>query len=579
MRTHFSSWLLNRSLGLSLLSFLCLETTSLLAADLDRPNVLLILTDNQSYFELSCHGHEQVQTPRIDKLAGESVDFVNFHAPPFCSPSRTLLMTGRYAMRAGVHTTVQGVSIMHKDEITMANYLGGVGYRTAIFGKWHLGYSYPYHPMERGFDETFVHGGGGIGQLEDYYGNDHLDAVWDHNGVFEKSEGFSSDVLFDRATQFIDANREDPFFCFISTPATHTPYQAEPRAMARIKARGVEASDADLKLYSMIENIDENVGNLMDQLDVWNLRDNTIVIFATDQGIGTRGDPNPLFEGKRETHGGAYDEKNQVFCMVRYPPLTKAGENDAITGMVDVLPTILDLCDVPIPSSLDGRSLRSLLAGADRWEDDRTLIVQCPRNRYREEWQNAAVKTQRWRLVGGDMLFDIEKDPSQLVNLAGANPDVVAQLQASYKSFWISLPPAADLLSRHILGDPRAPEVRLNGMDWYRGGSPWHQAHLTRAHQNGVWAVDVARDGRYRLELRWYPREESTAIGAIAASVRVGDRYAQAAMSPEDPEAVFELELEAGEFDLETAFQLPETREDHDQSWGAYFVHVEYLGE
>ena len=135
MRTHFSSWLLNRSLGLSLLSFLCLETTSLLAADLDRPNVLLILTDNQSYFELSCHGHEQVQTPRIDKLAGESVDFVNFHAPPFCSPSRTLLMTGRYAMRAGVHTTVQGVSIMHKDEITMANYLGGVGYRTAIFGK------------------------------------------------------------------------------------------------------------------------------------------------------------------------------------------------------------------------------------------------------------------------------------------------------------------------------------------------------------------------------------------------------------------------------------------------------------
>ncbi|MGK0239861.1 MAG: arylsulfatase A-like enzyme [Candidatus Pelagisphaera sp.] len=579
MRTHFSSWLLNRSLGLSLLSFLCLETTSLLAADLDRPNVLLILTDNQSYFELSCHGHEQVQTPRIDKLAGESVDLVNFHAPPFCSPSRTLLMTGRYAMRAGVHTTVQGVSIMHKDEITMANYLGGVGYRTAIFGKWHLGYSYPYHPMERGFDETFVHGGGGIGQLEDYYGNDHLDAVWDHNGVFEKSEGFSSDVLFDRATQFIDANREDPFFCFISTPATHTPYQAEPRAMARIKARGVEASDADLKLYSMIENIDENVGNLMDQLDVWNLRDNTIVIFATDQGIGTRGDPNPLFEGKRETHGGAYDEKNQVFCMVRYPPLTKAGENDAITGMVDVLPTILDLCDVPIPSSLDGRSLRSLLAGADRWEDDRTLIVQCPRNRYREEWQNAAVKTQRWRLVGGDMLFDIEKDPSQLVNLAGANPDVVAQLQASYKSFWISLPPAADLLSRHILGDPRAPEVRLNGMDWYRGGSPWHQAHLTRAHQNGVWAVDVARDGRYRLELRWYPREESTAIGAIAASVRVGDRYAQAAMSPEDPEAVFELELEAGEFDLETAFQLPETREDHDQSWGAYFVHVEYLGE
>jgi len=459
-----------------------------------KPNVVIIFLDDSGYSDFNPFGQVEIETPNVQKLADEGVRFTNFHVPQaICSASRSALMTGCYPGRTkvfGAHGP--NVKCLDPKFPTMGEIFQAAGYKTGIFGKWHLGYSYPYHPMERGFDETFVHGGGGIGQLEDYYGNDHLDAVWDHNGVFEKSEGFSSDVLFDRATQFIDANREDPFFCFISTPATHTPYQAEPRAMARIKARGVEASDADLKLYSMIENIDENVGNLMDQLDVWNLRDNTIVIFATDQGIGTRGDPNPLFEGKRETHGGAYDEKNQVFCMVRYPPLTKAGEDDEITGKVDVLPTILDLCDVPIPSSLDGRSLRSLLAGADRWEDDRTLIVQCPRNRYREEWQNAAVKTQRWRLVGGDMLFDIEKDPSQLVNLAGANPDVVAQLQASYKSFWISLPPAADLLSRHILGDPRAPEVRLNGMDWYRGGSPWHQAHLTRAHQNGVWAVDVA---------------------------------------------------------------------------------------
>ncbi|MEN9021195.1 MAG: sulfatase-like hydrolase/transferase, partial [Verrucomicrobiales bacterium] len=138
--------------------------------------MLLILIDNHSFFELSCHGHARLKTPRIDELASESVDFVNFHAPPFCSPSRGALLTGRYALRLGIHNTIGGVSILHKDESTLANYLKGGGYTTAIFGKWHLGMSYPYHPMERGFDDVFVHGGGGIGQLEDFYGNRHMNA-------------------------------------------------------------------------------------------------------------------------------------------------------------------------------------------------------------------------------------------------------------------------------------------------------------------------------------------------------------------------------------------------------------------
>ena len=195
-----------------------------LATEESRPNVLLILVDNQSYFELSCHGHAQLQTPHIDKLASESVDFVNFHAPPFCSPSRAAMLTGRYALRAGIHNTIGGVSILQRDEVTLANYLKGVGYATAIFGKWHLGMTYPYHPMHRGFDEVFIHGGGGIGQLEDHYGNRHMDATWEHNGVFTKSKGYSSDVLFDRAKAFIASKREAPFFCFLSTPATHNMY-------------------------------------------------------------------------------------------------------------------------------------------------------------------------------------------------------------------------------------------------------------------------------------------------------------------------------------------------------------------
>jgi hypothetical protein len=413
--------------------------------------------------------------------------------------------------------------------------------------------------------------------MEDYYGNNHIDATWDHNGEMVPSQGFSSDVLFSQAAKFIKDSGDEPFFCFISTPATHTPYQEEPIAMARIKARGVQASEAELKLFSMIENIDDNVGRLMKQIDDWGLRENTLVIFATDQGVNDRGAPNPRFEGKRLIHNVGYDEKHAVFCMVRYPPLSKAHINSAITGMVDIAPTILDICGLPQPTAMDGRSLRPLLAGAKRWSDDRMLIIQCPRNRYREYWLNGVVKTQRWRLVGGNELYDIESDWGQTNNVAANHPEVVDSLNTHYDQFWETLPPASDLLSRHILGAPEAPEVRLVCMDWYKGASPWHQLHLERSKENGVWAVNVAREGRYQFELRWYPRETPKSIGAIGASVRVGPKYTQFPIRETDDKVVLELNLQKGEYDLETAFQLPPEANQRG-SFGAYFVYVTYLG-
>ncbi len=569
----FSLWICLKTLALLLVK------STVVATAAAPPNVLLILVDNQSYFELSCHGHDQLQTPHIDALASECVDFVNAHAPPFCSPSRAALLTGRYALRSGIHNAIGGVSILHRDEVTLANYLKGIGYATAIFGKWHLGMSYPYHPLQRGFDDVFVHGGGGIGQLEDFYGNRHLNATWDHNGVPTKSTGFSSDVLFARAKDFIEAEREGPFFCFLSTPATHTPYEAEPVAMSRIRERDVEAREADLKLYSMIENIDVNVGSLMDHLDALGLRENTLVIFATDQGMNDRGAATPRFEEKRSAHPVAWDEKHQVTCMMRYPPLTTGKACDALIGMVDIAPTILDLCGVPGPSSLDGRSLRPLLGGkTSQWHDERTLIVQCPRGRIRKPWENAAIKTQRWRLIGGNMLFDIAADPGQRTNVAETFPDIVANLSSTYETFWHSLPHPDTLLSRHLLGAPEAPQTRLNGMDWYRGGAPWHQLHLKRQRQNGVWAVTVAQSGKYRFELRWYPREAPTAIGAIGASVRVGSTFAHQTMTPEADHVMIELDLTEGDYDMETAFKLP-PRAEETRSWGAYFVYVDFLGE
>ena len=550
------------------LAALWINAATLLATT-ERPNVLFILTDNQSYEELSCRGHTEVQTPNIDRFAADAIDFTNFHAPPFCSPSRAAILTGRYSMRAGIHNTIGGVSILHKDEVTIADRLKKAGYKTAVFGKWHLGLSHPYHPKQRGFDKAFIHGGGGIGQLEDYYGNAHLHPVFEDDGVFVHSEGFSTDVLFAEATQFIREQNGDPFFCFISTPATHRPWQAHPQAAERIKARGKTYPPNELALYSMIENIDDNVGSILRFLADSNLEDNTLVILATDQGT----------RRERQHKDLAYDEYHQVFCFARYPPLTRGQEraSNLLTGVVDLTPTIMDLCGLPPDPSLDGRSLRACLQGEDRWHDDRTLIVQCPRGRVRQAWVNVSVKTQDYRLLNGNQLFHSQSDPSQTRNIAASHREVVQRLRQRYQSFWNSLPASWECLSRHELGAYEAPSTKLNAMDWYRDAAPWHQLHMPDFKGNGVWAVDVIRAGEYRFELRHYPREAPQALEAEKAVLRMGDHQARIELSPDDDCAVFTLRLSPGDYDLRTAFS-PTPSNPRGDEWGALFVYVDYLG-
>lgn len=266
-------------------------------ADYKPPNVILVMTDNQGYFELACKGNPYLKTPNIDAFAREGVDFCNFHAENFCSPSRAALLTGRQPMRMGVQNTVGGVSLLDPDETTLADRLKAAGYRTGIFGKWHLGMSHPFHPSLRGFDDVFVHGGGGIGQLEDYAGNRHTNAHFQDNGRWIPTEGFSTEVLFDQAMEFIDDSGNAPFFCYIPTPAVHFPVQAEPKAHARIKARGVTEEETNRSLLSMIENIDDNLGRLLKYLEEHDLRENTLVVFMSDQGVGDRGAQSPVWPG------------------------------------------------------------------------------------------------------------------------------------------------------------------------------------------------------------------------------------------------------------------------------------------
>ncbi len=542
-----------------------------------KPNVVLMLIDNQGYYELSRNGNQIVQTPRIDKLSTQAVNFTEFYAPPFCSPSRSALLTGRYALRAGIHNTVGGVSILHKDETTMADLLKESGYNTAVFGKWHLGSSYPYAPKYRGFDEVFVHGGGGVSQLGDYYGNNHIDATYSHNDEFVPSKGFSTDVLFDQAINYIEHKKEndEPFFCFVSTPAVHFPTNKHPETTKRLLDRGVEDSKY-MALYSMIENVDDNVGKMLDYLKNAGLKENTIVILASDQGVNDRGAAEHR-SGTFQNRILSFDEKHHVYCMIQYPELTdkNAGDTDILTGMVDVMPTILDICDVPQPSNLDGQSMKPLLAGTAYWDSERKLIIQCPRSRTRAKWKNTAVKYKKWRLVEGKELYNITYDFGQLKDVAKDHPEIVQELRQSYEVFWNSLAPADELISQHILGAKEAPEVRLVGMDWYEGDAPWTQQGLVNRRSQGKWRVHIENDGRYEFELRRYPREKIMPIEATSASIEVGEAKASIEIDKAASDAVLVLDLKKGTYDMITTFKDPEHTESNN-GWGANYVHVSY---
>src|SRR5262245_40103291 len=254
-----------------------------------RPNIILLLTDDQGYGELGCHGNPVLQTPNLDRLHKESVRFTDFHVSPTCSPTRCALMTGRHEFRSGVTHTILEPERMSLKATTLAQVLKSAGYTTGIFGKWHLGDEDPYQPNRRGFDEVFIHGGGGIGQTYpgscgDAPGNTYFDPAVLHNGTFEKTRGFCTDVFFGQALRWIDAKRQDkaPFFVYLTPNAPHGPYVCPEKYAAMYQGHKLNANA--VAYYGMITNIDDNVGTLLAKLKEWDLERNTLVIFMTDNG-------------------------------------------------------------------------------------------------------------------------------------------------------------------------------------------------------------------------------------------------------------------------------------------------------
>ncbi len=545
-----------------------------------QPNVILVMTDDQGYGDLGCHGNDVIVTPNLDKLHAQSVRLTDFHVDPTCSPTRSALLTGHYSSRTGVWHTIMGRSLLGRHETTIADVFSAGGYRTAIFGKWHLGDNYPFRPQDRGFQEVLIHGGGGVGQGPDYWGNDYFDDTYFHNGTAKKFEGYCTDIWFDGAMKFIEANKNRPFFCYVPTNAPHGPYNVADKYSKPYRDKGVKDSQANF--YGMITNIDDNMGRLMHRLKELDIEQNTILIFMTDNG--TSGGYAGRMRGKK---GSEYEGGHRVPFFVRWPGgnLEDPGDVDRLSAHIDVLPTLIDLCGLkkPVGIKFDGDSLVPLLKGEAKNWPDRTLLVHSQRIEHPEKWRKSAVMTQRWRLINGKELYDIQADPVQKDDIADTNPQVVEKLRRSYERWWADLSKEFDKYCEIVIGSAKHNPTRLMSHDWHTPKVPWHQRAVSNGMQaNGFWAVEIERDGMYEFELRRWPEEVDApinkaidggkAVTATQARLKVADQDLTKPVPTDAHCVTFQVRLKAGKTRLQSWLT------DNDgTSRGAYYVYAKRL--
>ncbi len=555
-----------------------------------KPNIVVIMTDDQGYGDLSCHGNPILKTPNLDRLHAESVRFTDFHVSPFCTPTRAALMTGRFPARTGAYRTSSGRTMMHTDERTIADVFADAGYVTGMVGKWHLGDNAPHRPQDRGFQEVVWHRCGGVGQASDYWGNDYFDDTYERNGKFEKFEGYCTDVWFREGIRFIEQNRSKPFFLYIAPNAPHGPYRVPPEWAAPYKNKVKWNSGANF--YGMIANIDHNVGVLREHLAKLGLAENTILIFMTDNGTsnGAKFAESRLTgwavegfnAGMRGGKSCTYDGGHRVPFFIHWPKGGLIGGRDleTLAAHIDVLPTLAELCGVKVADAHqpDGVSLVPLLRNfKDEWPRTHIPVQYQGGPHFRAQpkpWEFSVVMTERWRLMDGAVLFDIEADPAQRKNVAAEHPDVVKKLRGFYPAFWESVSPRIKPVSIDV-GNPAENPTVLCSQDWYMpmGNPPWNFGSIRKLPKvTGPWMLDVKQAGRYRITLRQYPKEADKPVVAAEAQVEIAGKTLEQSVGTGSNGVVFETDLPVGPTKLVTRLI-----DENGKAGGAYFTEVEKL--
>jgi arylsulfatase A-like enzyme len=572
-----------------------------------KPNVILILTDDQGYGDMSCHGNPVVKTPGLDKLHEQSVRLTDFHVDPMCAPTRAALMTGRYSARTGVWSTLNGCYIPRREERTLAHMFADGGYSTAMFGKWHLGDAYPYGAEHRGFRHVVRHGAGVVGEIPDAWNNNYFDDTYLKNGVWKKYNGFCTDIWFDECMDYIRAQKDSPFFCYLAVNAPHGPFNSHGKYFKPYLDQGVPEKRA--RFYGLITNMDENIGRLMDFLEAENLSEDTIVIFMGDNGTamgaGIRGNglvKDGFNAGMRGRKTMPYEGGHRKACLVRWPAGGVGGGRDVagLSAHFDLMPTLAELCDIESPQTrLDGISLASQLQGLEKTCPERTLVVHNMQLVEPKKYKDCAVLTDEWRLVsrGVSELFSYTEDPGQLTDVARDHPEVVERLKGTYEAWWNDMLPNFENISHLVIGSEHENPVLLTCHSWRTPSmeKSYNQRHVREgiAINDAWWPVEVARDGLYRIELRRWPRDADAALQAgmpelnepfcdplpegraypitkARLSVQGFDQTVEVGRS--DKAAAFEVVLKKGQTKLQAWFTF-----DGHQTIGAYYVYVEKL--
>jgi arylsulfatase len=422
------------------------------------PNIVLVMTDDQGYGDLAVLGNKVVKTPNLDRLHAESLRFMDFHVSPTCAPTRSALLTGKHEFRNGITHTILERERMSLQSTTIAQLLQGVGYSTGIFGKWHLGDDDERQPGKRGFGETFIHGCGGIGQdypgtCSDAPGNTYFDPVIRHNGTFERTKGFCTDVFFGQALKWIEAQRssEKPFFAYITPNAPHAPLSC-PEEYKRMY-EGLGLPEATQTYFGMVTNIDDNVGRLVSRLNAWGLDRNTLFIFMTDNG-GTGG-VKVFNAGMHGAKGTPWNGGTRVPAFFRWPGKIQPGDASQLAAHIDLLPTFAELAGVALPETLklDGRSLVPVLRDVKAPWEHRLLFTHVGRwdkgKAAESKYLNCSVRSNVYNMVRLSAaksweLYDMQADPGETKDIAATKPEFVTRMDAAYTAWWNEILPGLE---------------------------------------------------------------------------------------------------------------------------------------
>ena len=519
-------------LALCLLAVLGLFTARLSAqqvsqTDESHPNVLLIMTDDQGYGDVASHGNKFIHTPYHDQLAEQGARFHRFYVSPVCAPTRAALLSGRYHPRTGVHGVTRGRETMRADEVTIAEILQKNGYATGAFGKWHNGAHYPHHPNGQGFDEF-------IGFCAGHW-NNYFDTHLEHNGESIRSKGFIIDVFTDHAIDFIQKQNSNhkPWFCYVPYNTPHTPWQVPEKKWKKYQNLGLTQEAACA--YAMVENIDDNMGRLLQCIDDIDQRDNTIVIFLTDNGANTE----RYNAGMRGRKGSNHEGGSRVPLFIRYPGVTKPGSIiKPITSHIDLLPTLVELTNSkPIPTKpLDGKSLVPLLTGNSESWSDRTLFTR---------WRNrGAARSEKWRAVngrrpagdfGGWMLFDMLNDPGETNDVAAKHPEVLSKMKKQYQQWATDVDSAGFDPIPSEIGHSQSPRVVFSGHEAhlmpeqgsainYVGRNGWANDYITKWNNSDFypsWPVRIVKPGKYKVSIDYSC--EPNSVGSVLQAQLAGE--------------------------------------------------------